>query len=265
MSDALDNILAYKRKEITALKAARSTVAWEALARAAPVPRPFVSAVMAGTQAEPAFICEFKRQSPSGGAIRPGAHPGEIASAYAGAGAACLSVLTDSPAFGGSLRDMQDARKAVWLPTLRKDFTLDPVQVLEARAHGADAVLLILAALSQADADALEALILDLGMAALLEVHDGEELARANSMRSPLIGINNRNLKTLQTDIETTLRLAPAVRRDACLISESGIRTRADVERLAAGGAHAFLVGESLMRAPDPALALSMLRGTSGG
>jgi indole-3-glycerol phosphate synthase len=197
------------------------------------------------------LIAEFKRRSPSGGEIRPGSTPAEVARAYFDGGAACLSVLTDAPHFGGSLADLRAARAAVKLPVLRKDFMLEPWQVYESRAAGADAILLIMAALTDAQALELEDVARGLDLDVLAEVHDRAELDRALGLQTSLIGINNRNLKTLQTDIETTLALAEHVPPDRILVTESGIRTNGDVQRLAAAGAHCLLVGESLLREPD--------------
>jgi indole-3-glycerol phosphate synthase len=217
------------------------------------------NAVMAGTCG---LIAEFKRASPSGGVIRPGADPADIARAYAQAGAACLSILTDGPYFQGTLADLQAARAAVALPILRKDFIIDPWQVYESRAAGADCILLIMAALTDAQAIELEGTARDLDLDVLVEVHNEEELGRALGLQTPLLGINNRNLKTLQTDIETTIELANQVPPDRMLITESGIRTHEDVKRLAAVGAHCLLVGESLLRQPDVIAATRTLLGT---
>jgi indole-3-glycerol phosphate synthase len=210
------------------------------------------------------LIAEFKRQSPSGGAIREGAEPAEVARAYEAGGAACLSVLTDKPHFGGSLADLAAARGAVKLPVLRKDFILDPWQVYESRAAGADCILLIMAALDNDQARELEEVARYLDLDVLVEVHDRRELDRALGLQTPLIGVNNRNLKTLQTSIETTLELAPHVPPDRLLVTESGIRDYADLKRLAAVGAHCLLVGESLLRQPDIAEATRALLGRGG-
>jgi indole-3-glycerol phosphate synthase len=217
------------------------------------------AAVMAG---KCGLIAEFKRASPSGGVLRDPADPAEIARAYAQAGAACLSVLTEGPYFHGSIADLQAARAAVSLPVLRKDFILDPWQVYESRAIGADCVLLIMAALTDQQAIELEGAARDLDMDVLVEVHDEQELGRALGLQTPLVGINNRNLKTLQTDIETTIALARLVPPDRMLITESGIKTHDDVKRLAEVGAHCLLVGETLLRQPDVAKAARDLLGT---
>lgn len=211
------------------------------------------------------LIAEFKRASPSGGQIRPEADPADIARAYTIGGAACLSVLTDSPFFDGSLADLAVARRATDLPVLRKDFILDPWQVFESRAAGADCILLIMAALSDAQALELEAAARDLDMDVLVEVHDRRELDRALGLRTPLVGINNRDLRTLRTDIETTRQLAPHVPPDRILVTESGVRTREDLQHLAAVGAHCLLVGESLLRQHDIAAATRHLLGLAAG
>lgn len=226
-------------------------------------PRGFGQALKARLiQHECGLIAEIKRRSPSGGEIRPGAEPAEIAKAYAAAGAACLSVLTDAPYFGGSIEDLQTAREAVELPVLRKDFILDPWQVYESRAMGADCILLIMAALTDSAARDLESLARDLDLDVLVEVHDQRELDRAMGMQSPLLGINNRDLRAMRTRLDTTIELAPQVPPDRILITESGIRTHADVQRLAAVGAHCLLVGESLLREPDVIAATRRLLGT---
>jgi indole-3-glycerol phosphate synthase len=208
------------------------------------------------------LIAEFKRSSPSGGPIRECADPAEIARAYHAGGATCLSILTEEPHFGGSLLDLQAARAAVPLPVLRKDFILDPWQVYESRAAGADAILLIMAALDDSQALDLEDLARLLDLDVLVEVHDRHELDRALGLRTSLIGINNRNLKTLSTDLRTTLDLAPHVPPDRILVTESGIRSHQDLQRLAAAGANCALVGESLLRETDVAAATRALLGT---
>jgi indole-3-glycerol phosphate synthase len=210
------------------------------------------------------LIAEIKKSSPSGGLIRPDFDPADLARTYAAAGATCLSVLTDKPHFEGTPEHLAAAHRAVTLPILRKDFILDPWQVYESRAMGADCILLILAALTDTEARDLEALARALDMDVLAEVHDERELERALGLTTPLIGINNRNLKTLKTDLATTEMLAPAVPVDRFLIAESGIGSHADVRRLADAGVRCFLVGESLLRQPDVGAAVHALLGTGG-
>ena len=210
------------------------------------------------------LIAEIKMASPSAGLIREDFDPAAIARAYAAAGATCLSVLTDEPHFGGSAEHLHAARAAVSMPVLRKDFMLDPWQVLEARLMGADCILLIMAALTDGLARELEELALALDMDVLAEVHDERELDRALGLQTQLIGINNRNLKTLETDIETTAQLAPLVPSDRFLVAESGIRNHDDVRRLSDAGARCFLVGESLLKQHDIEAATHALLGTQG-
>lgn len=226
------------------------------------VPRGFGAALMrAAAGGGIGLIAEIKRASPSGGLIRPAFDPAALAAAYVDAGAACLSVLTDGPHFGGSLNDLRAARDEVAAPVLRKDFMLDPWQIYESRADGADCVLLIMAALSDQQAGELESVARALGLDVLAEAHDRGELERALRLRTPLIGINNRDLRTLRSDIQTTISLAPHVPADRLLVSESGIRTPDDVRRLADAGARALLVGESLLRQPDVGAATRFLLG----
>lgn len=262
MTDVLARICATTRAEVGRRKAARPLAAVEAAARAAPPARGFAAAlVRAEAAGRPALIAEIKKASPSRGLIRADFDPPALARAYAAGGAACLSVLTDGPYFQGDDSHLVAARAAVGLPVLRKDFTLDPYQVFEGRALGADCILLILAALDDATARTLHAIGRDLGMDVLAEVHDGAELDRALALEGALIGINNRNLKTLQVDLATFEALAPRVPRARVLVAESGIRTPADIARLAAAGARACLVGESLMAQPDVAAATRALLG----
>jgi len=260
VSDILDRILAAKGAE---LEAAQASVPLELLreqALAAPPPRDFVGALRAKIAAgEPAVIAEIKRASPSKGMLREDFDPARIASSYAVHGAACLSVLTDRQFFQGAPEHLAAARAASGLPALRKDFVIDPYQVHEARALGADAILLIAAALHGERMRELEALARELGMAVLVEVHDAAELERALTLVTPLVGINNRNLRTFETRLETTLALLPSIPRERLVIAESGILAREHVDLLRRRGVHAFLVGEAFMRAPDPGAALAGL------
>ncbi len=252
MSTALDNIIAYKHDEVADLKQARSEQDLLSEAEMQAAPRGFAARLTSIASAdENALICEMKRKSPSAGEILPGADPREIAAQYEAGGAACLSVLTDGPSFGGSLEDFAAIRSAVALPMLRKDFMIDPIQVIEARAHGADAILVILSSTDDALALALIQTAQDLGMDALIETHDAAEIERALRLPSPLIGINNRNLKIMQTDLATSERLAPLIPADRDYISESGISEPADISRLRKTGARRFLIGESLMKRAD--------------
>ena len=247
----LDKILAVKRAEVAAAKRAAPEV--EGRARAAPPARDFVGALRAK---KPAVIAEIKRASPSKGLLRANFDPAAIAKSYEQAGAACISVLTDREFFQGAPEDLIKAKAACALPALRKDFLIDPYQAFEARALGADCVLLIVACLDDAQMRSLEKLAHSLGMAVLVEVHDAAELERALALDTPLIGINTRNLRTFETRLETTLDLLPRMPKQRMVITESGILSAADVRRMRDQGVNAFLVGEAFMRAPDPGSAL---------
>jgi indole-3-glycerol phosphate synthase len=259
MSTILDQIRDYKREEVAARKAARPLAAVEDAARAAPRVRDFAAALHEASLHGYGLIAEIKKASPSRGLIRADFDPVALAQAYEAGGAACLSVLTDAPSFQGADGYLTQARAAVALPVLRKDFLYDPWQVAESRALGADCVLVILAAVSDAQAQEIHAAALAWGMAVLIEVHDAAELERASLLSSPLIGINNRNLHTFEVTLETTRRLARLVPADRTIIAESGLSTPADLADLARYGARSFLIGESLMRQPDVAQATRAL------
>ena len=248
---ALDRILAYKREEVAARRAARPEGDVLAAARAAPAPRDFVDALRRAATQGYGLIAEVKRASPSAGLIREDFDPAALASAYARGGAACLSVLTDGPSFQGDDAHLAQARAACELPVLRKDFLVDPWQVAESRGLGADAVLIIMAALDDAAASEIEAAARELRMGALIEVHDEAELERAGRLASPLVGINNRDLRSFQTDLATTRRLARLTPADRLLVSESGLSEPAHLADLARYGCRCFLVGEALMRQAD--------------
>jgi indole-3-glycerol phosphate synthase len=250
----LDRIVAAKRAEVAAAKKKITDI--KARAAAAPPVRDFVAALRAR---QPAVIAEIKRASPSRGVLRTDFDPAAIAKSYENAGAACMSVLTDAEFFQGAPEHLAQARSACGLPALRKDFLIDPYQVYEARALGADCVLLIVACLDDAQMRELESLAHKVGMAVLVEVHDAAELARALKLKTPLIGINNRNLRSFETRLETTIELLPRIPPGRLVITESGILSKADVARMRQHGVHAFLVGEAFMRAPDPGAELNNL------
>jgi indole-3-glycerol phosphate synthase len=261
-TDILTRILARKCEEITERSARTSIEDLKGFVDAAPAVRPFLGALEEKIQVGlAAVIAEIKKASPSKGLLREDFDPEAIAKSYEAGGAACLSVLTDHDFFQGSEAYLEDARAACGLPVLRKDFLIDPYQVYEARVMGADCVLLIVSALGDAQLRDLLALTHELGMNALIEVHDREELERALRLDARLIGINNRNLRTFETRLETTLDLLETIPEDRLVVTESGIHTREDVARMRAAGVHAFLVGEAFMRASDPGARLAELFG----
>jgi len=260
MSDILNKIVAVKREEIAAARVKRDLASLRRDAEARTDVRDFSGALRAKIAAsQAAVIAEVKKASPSKGVLRGHFVPAEIAASYERGGAACLSVLTDVQFFQGATAYLEQARAASSLPVLRKDFMVDAYQVFEAGAMGADCILLIAACLDDAQMADLEAQAHALGMAVLVEVHDGAELESALRLKTPLLGINNRNLRSFEVTLDTTLSLLPRVPADRLLVTESGILSRADVQRMRAADVHAFLVGEAFMRAPDPGVALSQL------
>ncbi len=260
MSDILDKIVAVKQQEVAAARKRKPLDVVRADAESRVLTRDFVGAIRARIAAgKPAVIAEIKKASPSKGVIREDFIPADIAQSYAEFGAACLSVLTDVQFFQGSADYLKQARASCQLPVLRKDFMVDAYQIYESRAMGADAVLLIAACLDDAQMRDMEAIALGMDMSVLVEVHDQAELERALKLRTPLIGINNRNLKTFEVSLDTTLSLRSQVPAERILVTESGIHTRDDVLRMGAAGVNAFLVGEAFMRAPEPGEALAKL------
>jgi indole-3-glycerol phosphate synthase len=260
MSDILDKIVAVKHQEVAAALKRKSLAVMRADAESRVLTRDFVGALRAKIAAgKPAVIAEIKKASPSKGVLREDFIPADIAQSYAECGAACLSVLTDMQFFQGEVDYLKQARASCQLPVLRKDFMVDPYQIYESRSMGADCILLIAACLDDAQMKDMEAIARSLDMAVLVEVHDGVELERALRLKTPLIGINNRNLKTFEVTLDTTLALKSQIPVDRLLVTESGIQTRDDVLRMGAAGVNAFLVGEAFMRAPDPGEALAAL------
>ena len=264
MADILEKIVEVKHQEVQAARKRKSLEAVRADAEARVLTRDFVGAMrskMAAGQA--AVIAEVKKASPSKGVLRPDFIPADIAQSYAEHGAACLSVLTDQSFFQGCADYLKQARASCDLPVLRKDFMVDAYQIYESRAMGADCILLIAACLDDAQMRDLEAIALSLNMAVLIEVHDGAELDRALRLKTPLVGVNNRNLRTFEVSLDTTLALMPRLPADRLLVTESGILSAADVRKMREAGVHAFLVGEAFMRAPEPGEALAQLFGSA--
>ncbi|KKO65715.1 Indole-3-glycerol phosphate synthase [Janthinobacterium sp. KBS0711] len=264
MSDILDKILAVKADEVTKAKARRSLASLRGDVESDSDLRAGLRGFEASLRqhiaaGKPGIIAEVKKASPSKGVIRADFRPSDIAASYAQHGAACLSVLTDEQFFQGSVEYLQQARAACAIPVLRKDFMVDMYQIYEARAMGADCILLIVAALDHGLMAEMEACAHELGMGVLIESHDGEELTAALKLKSALIGINNRNLRTFETSLETTLGLLPRIPQDKLIITESGIHTTTDVQRMRDAHIHSFLVGEAFMRAPDPGVELERL------
>jgi len=264
MGDVLQRILAVKTEEVARARKAKRQAVLRDEARRAPAPRDFAEALRLKSAAgRPAVIAEIKKASPSRGVLRENYDPSAIAASYERHGAACLSVLTDEQFFQGTLEHLTRARAACTLPVLRKDFTVDAYQLYEARAAGADCILLIVAALDVPRMLELEALAHELGMAVLVEAHDAGELEQALELKTPLIGINNRDLRTFETRLETTLDLAPRIPAGRMVVTESGVLTPADVQTLRKGKVDCFLVGEAFMRASDPGAELARLFGAA--
>ena len=262
MSDILDKIIAVKREEVAAGRAAKNEGSFRGEISDQSAPRGFERAMRERIAAgQPAVIAEIKKASPSKGVLREDFQPAEIAKSYAAHGAACLSVLTDRQFFQGDEAYLRQARAACELPVLRKDFMIDPWQVFEARAMGADCILLIVAALSRTQLQELEHAAMELGMDVLVEIHDHAELDLALQLRSPLLGINNRNLRTFEVTLDTTIGLLKELPADRLVITESGILAREDVVKMQSHNVHGFLVGEAFMRAADPGVALAGLFG----
>jgi indole-3-glycerol phosphate synthase len=260
MSDILNKIVAVKREEIAAAVKRKSLATMRADAESRVLTRDFLGAMRAKIAAgQAAVIAEIKKASPSKGVLRADFIPADIAQSYAENGAACLSILTDRQFFQGQPDFLKQARASCQLPVLRKDFMVDPYQIYESRAMGADCILLIVACLDDAQMVELEAIARSLDMAVLVEVHDAPELARALKLKTPLVGVNNRDLHTFEVSLQTTLDLRREVPADRLLVTESGILARADVLRMREAGVHAFLVGEAFMRASDPGVALAEL------
>ena len=263
MSDILKKILATKAEEVAAASAVKSLAVVRAEAEAQSAPRDFAGALQARVAAgKPAVIAEIKKASPSKGVLRADFRPAEIAASYEQHGAACLSVLTDRQYFQGATEYLQAARAACALPVLRKDFLVDPYQVFEARVMGADAILLIVSALSLPQMQEFEAIAFGLGMSVLVEVHDAAELDLALQLRTPLVGVNNRNLRTFEVSLQNTLDLLDRIPAEKMVVTESGILASADVSLMRQNKVNAFLVGEAFMRAPEPGEALAALFST---
>ena len=262
MTDILDKIIAVKQDEVAALMQQKPLSAMRADAESRVLTRDFVGALRSKIAVgKPAVIAEIKKASPSKGVLRADFVPADIAQSYAEYGAACLSVLTDKEFFQGSIESFKQARASCGLPALRKDFMIDPYQIYESRVMGADCILLIASVLNDAQMKDMESVAMALDMAVLVEVHDGAELERSLKLKTPLIGINNRNLKTFEVSLDTTLGLLLQVPGDRIIVTESGISTAQDVKRMRNAKVHAFLVGEAFMRAEDPGLALDALFG----